>query len=271
MAKAIRLASLVLALVLAPALAHAQLGIYQPRNPATGERYNFEFSFGYWDAAPNITIAATVPPIVGTEIDGVADLGFQRKKVPDLHFVLRPARKHKIRFEYLPISYGADTVLSRDISFNGVTYTLNVPISSTLDWKAYRFGYEYDFIYRDMGFVGVMGTVEYAQLRASLKSPLANESLDESEPIPAIGAVARGYLTRKLSVTGEFSYFKLPHNLIQDANGHYIDYDVYGTMNFSDYVGVQGGYRSRDAWIDTTTATGNLKLKGYYLRGVFRF
>jgi len=271
MAKTTRLTTLVLALVLAPTLALAQLGIYRPQNPATGERYNVEFSYGWWDPSPAITIANSALDLVGTEIDGVADLGFERNKIRDLHLVLRPARKHKIRFEYLPIGYTAEAVLTRTVSFGGDSYTLGLPVASTLNWKAYRFGYEYDFLYRDQGYLGVIGSVEYAQVRASLTSQLASGSIDERKPIPAIGATARGYLARNLSMTGEVSWFKLPNGLIQNTSGHYVDYDVYATLNFSNNVGVQGGFRSRDAWFNASDTTANLQLKGWYFRGVVRF
>jgi hypothetical protein len=271
MAKTIRLTTFVLAVVLAPALAHAQLGIYRPQNPATGERYNIEFSYGFWDPSPAIVIANSALNLVGTEIDGVTDLGFQRNKVRDLHLILRPAKKHKFRFEYLPISYAAQSVLTRTVTFGGVSYTRDLAVASTLEWKAYRFGYEYDLIYRDSGFLGVIGSVEYAQVRASLTSDLASGSVDERKPIPAIGAIARGYLVRNVSMTGELSWFKLPNGLIANTQGHYVDYDVYGTVNFTNSVGVQAGYRSRDAWFTASDTTANLKLKGLYFRGVVRF
>jgi hypothetical protein len=271
MAKTTRLSCLVFALVLTPALAHAQGGLYQVRNPAVGETYHLEFSFGLWDAAPGITLATDAVQVAGAQIDGVADLGFVQKKVPDLHLVLRLARKHKIRFEYLPISYAADAVVTRVITFQGISYTLGVPISSALDWKAYRFGYEYDMVYRDRGFFGIIGTVEYAKLRASLVSPFASGSLDERAPIPAIGTTARVYVTRNVAASGEVSIFRVPHELIQNASGHYLDYDVYGTANFTNNAGVQGGYRSRDAWFESAGSSANVKLKGWYFRGVVRF
>jgi len=68
--------------------------------------------------------------------------------------VLRPAKKHKLRFEYTPIKYEQeDGVLTRDVIFNGLLYTVSLPVATTIDWKAYRFTYEYDLIYRDRGFL----------------------------------------------------------------------------------------------------------------------
>ena len=40
-------------------------------------------------------------------IDAVADLGIEKKQIPELRIVLRPGRKHKFRINYLPMSYSA--------------------------------------------------------------------------------------------------------------------------------------------------------------------
>ncbi len=271
MAKTIRVTTLALALVLAPALARAQLGIYQAHTPAVGERYYVEFSFGYWDPSPGINISSNALQVVGTQIDGVTDLGFTQKKVPDLHFILRPARKHKIKFEYLPVSYSADAIVTRTITFQGHSYPLGVPVTSSLDWKTYRFGYEYDIVYRDRGFLGVTGTIEYVRVQANLRSPFASGALDDRTPVPAVGATARVYPARNFALTGEFGLFKLVKSTIANVSGTYVDYDLYGTLNFTDNVGVQGGYRSRDVTFDVTDAWGRLKLRGLYFRGVVRF
>jgi hypothetical protein len=272
MAKTTRLTCLVLALALVPALAQAQLPNYRPSTPAaTGERYNVEFSVGMWNPTPDITIRSGKLTAIGTEINAVNDLGFAQKKLPDFHLVLRPAKKHKFRFEYLPIRYEAAAVLTRTITFHGITYTVGLPVTSSLDWKAYHLGYEYDFVYRSRGFVGVIAEVKYTQVQASVASQIASAAMQQTAPIPAIGAVARGYLTENVSITGELTGFKLPESISADTRGRYVDFDIYGTWNVSNNVGAQAGYRSLDAMYQVTEDSGTLKLRGVYVRGVVRF
>jgi hypothetical protein len=263
----------VIALTLVPALARAQLGMYRADNRATGERYNVEFSLGLWNPTPAITIASTSLVAIGSQIDAVNDLGFTTSKLTDFHLVLRPAKKHKILFEYLPIKYSADATLTRTIVFHGVTYTLGLPVTSSLDWKAYRFAYEYDLVYRSRGFVGIIGGIQYADIRASVASPLPGASAftQQRAPIPALGGIARAYLAENVSITGEVTGFKLPSNLFADTNGRSVDFDLYGTLNFSDNFGAQGGYRWIDLNYQVTNDSGTVKLKGLYLRGVVRF
>jgi hypothetical protein len=273
MAKLLRLTCLVLAIAAVPALAHAQLAAYKTSNPATGERYNVELAFGLWNPAPTLTIASTSLAAIGTQIDAVNDLGFGTTKFPDFQLIVRPAKKHKFRFEYIPIKYTAASVLTRSITFHGVSYSVGVPVTSSLDWKAYRFGYEYDLLYRDNGFVGVIGEVKYTDVQASVASSILNASATTHQraPIPAIGAIARGYMTKNTSVTAEVTAFKLPGGASATTKGRYVDFDIYGTANFSQNIGAQVGYRSLDAMYAVTNDSGSLTLRGAYFRGVVRF
>ena len=47
-----------------------------------------------------------------------------------------------------------------------------------------------------------------------------------------------------ISITGEFSGFKLPESIDEDYRAKYYDFDLYGTVNFTDHFGAQVGYRS---------------------------
>jgi len=273
MSKTLRPTCLVLALMLVPTLAHAQLSVYQPSQPAVGETYHLEFTIGLWNPSPAITISSTALSVLGTQIDAVKDLGFSTSKFREMALVLRPATKHKFRIGYVPVRYSADAVLTRNLAFGGVTYTLGLPVSSSLSWKVYRFGYEYDFLYRDAFFLGIIGELKYINAEASVASPLPDgtASTHQKAPIPTVGGIVRGYLTRNVSVTAELTAFKLPDRFIGDWQGRAVDYDVYGTVNFTDYTGAQGGYRSMDAKFSTGGDAGNLTLKGWYVRGVLRF
>ncbi len=90
-------------------------------------------------------------------------------------------------------------------------------------------------------------------------------------PIPALGAIGRVYVAPNISITGEFSGFRLPESIDEDYRAKYYDFDIYGTVNFTDNVGAQAGYRSFDVFYRVEEDEGTLKLKGLYLGGVVRF
>ena len=257
--------------VLLPTAARAQ---FQPRplaDPATGERYHIEAAAGFWFPSADISVASEALGIIGSRVDFKKDLGLTDQHFPELHLELRPAPRHKFRFQYIPIKYEQSGLLTREIVFNGQLYRVGLPVTSTLDWKAYRFGYEYDFISRDRGFGGFVLDFKYTDVTATLASVLVSEFTKAKAPIPAIGGIARFYPVPNISITGEVSGFSLPESAIKDKNGHYLDVNVYGTLNFTNYVGVQVGYRSLDVGYLIDTDTGSFTLRGIFFGIVARY
>ncbi len=253
--------------------ADAQYRKYPVSQPAIGEDYHAEVSGDLWNPTPALTISSEALGIVGNTIDGVNDLGFTTTRFKELKVVLRPAKKHKLRFDYIPITFDAGTNLRRDIVFNGQLYHANLPVNSRLEWKAYHFGYEYDFLYRDRWFVGFVLEAKYTDVNVSLASPVTSEYNNVKAPIPAIGGIARVYPLPYLSITGELNGFKLPTSVDKSNryDGKYVDFNIYGTLNVTRNFGAQVGYRSLDVMYRADNDTGNFTLKGLYFGGVARF
>jgi hypothetical protein len=261
------------AIVFRTASASAQGTPQPPGEAATGERYLIEGTADLWFPTADILLSSEGLGIAGNLIDFKTDLGLTDQHFPVLQVQLRPARRHKFRFQYIPISYTQTGTVTRDIIFNGIRYTLGLPVNSTFDWKAYRFGYEFDFLTNDHWFAGVIVEAKYTDLAATLTAPI--KSLDEFEqaraPIPALGAVARYYVVPNISITGEVTGFRLPGNVAKDAFGHYVEVDVYGTLNFTNNIGVRGGYRSLDLGYAFKSDNGSFTLKGVYFGLVARY
>ena len=126
--------------------------------------------------------------------------------------MLRPANEAQV-----PLRVHADQVRRprtpspASFIFNGQRYTVGLPVTSELTWKAYRFGYEWDFVYRDRGFVGLLLEAKYTDISATLTANVLGvtqtSSRDARGPIPAIGIIGRGYIVPNISITGEFSGF----------------------------------------------------------------
>jgi hypothetical protein len=267
-------AILAIAIVLAAVPAHAQ---YHPRelnDPATGETFHIEADASYWTPSADITIASTGLGIAGDKIDLKRDLGVTDQNFPALSLQIRPARSHHFRFQYIPISYTGTTKISHDIIFNGIRYAQNVPVNSSLDWKAFRFGYQYDFVVTNRAFAGFIMEAKYTDVRAELDSPFAREFAHASAPIPAIGGILRVYVVPNISITGEMTGVTdawVPESVKGTDQGHYFDVDVYGTVNFTDKIGVKAGYRSLDLGYALKSDSGSLMLQGLYFGAVLRY
>lgn len=258
------------------------LAQYKPRplnDPATGESFHIEAAAGYWNPSADMTVASggsgALSGIAGTDIDAKRDLGFTDQRLANLQLVLRPAASHKFRFQYVPIEFQGTNTIQRQIVFNGQRYQVGFPVTSTLDWKAYRFGYEYDFIRKNRGFGGFIVEAKYTDVQVNLAATAAGVTLNEfaraRAPIPALGGIGRFYVVPNISVTGEVTLFKLPDSIDNRYSGHYVDMDFYGTVNFTNYIGVQGGFRSLDMGYVVKQDTGSFVLRGIYFGVVARY
>ncbi|MGE5361681.1 MAG: hypothetical protein ACM3NQ_21910 [Bacteroidales bacterium] len=261
-------------LAVSAATAHAQYRQYKPdEQTSVGEAYHAEFSFDFWNPNPALTIASESLGIIGDEIDAVNDLGFTKSTFREMKVALRPAKKHKFRFEFTPITFSAETVLKRDIIYNGILYRASLPVNSELSWKQYGFSYEYDFVYQPRWYVGVVLGAKYTQVHTALESPVDREYNDVSAPIPAIGGVFRGYVLKNLAITAQYDYFNLPDNV--DKKGRYDgktnDLNIYGTFNFTNNIGANVGYRWMQVSYKVEHDNGDFSLKGFYAGAVARF
>ena len=256
--------------------AEAQYGAGRNQSDrATGETYHVEIVGALWNPTPDIVISSEGLGQIGSNVDFVKTLGIEQTRFKQLKIALRPGTKHKLRFEYTPINYTAQANVPVSFVFNGQRYSVGIPVATEVTWKAFRFGYEWDFFYRDRGFAGVLLEVKYTDVNATLTAAAVGTAqfAEAQAPIPAIGFIGRGYVAPNISITGEFSMFKLPDQAIEteDYSGKYYDLDIYGTVNFNDHVGAQIGYRSFDVFYKVKHDTGALKLKGLYFGGVVRF
>lgn len=259
------------ALVLMPGRADAQFTATPFSDPATGERYHVEAAGALWNPPPQFRIASESLGVLGSTVDAVADLGIAQKRIGELRFVLRPGRKHKFRINYLPMSYNAVSNVRRSFVFNGQLFSVNLPVTTDLSWKTWAIGYEYDFLYRDRWFVGFVVQAKATDIQASLRAPIGTEFARAQAPIPTVGGIARVYVVPNISITGELVGFKIPETIDERYQAHYFDFDLYGTVNFNDYVGAQLGYRSLDLGYIFENDRGDFKAKGIYFGGVVRY
>ncbi len=114
------LAAAIIATPAAPAQAQYRplpAGSYSVADNPVGEPYHIEFGVNWWTPSPNILIASESLGIPGTEIDIQANLGVEKQSTYEMYLVLRPGKKHKFRFDYIPISYTAQAVLEKDVVF----------------------------------------------------------------------------------------------------------------------------------------------------------
>jgi hypothetical protein len=266
-----RLRSVVIAALLTGATAPASAQIGRAAD-VIGEDYHVELSFNFWNPTPEPIVNSEALGILGTDVNLVEDLGIEKKVLKDLRLVLRPSTKHRFRISYLPMNYDQpDGRVNREFIFNGLRYTVGLPVATTAQFKTWRFGYEYDFLYRERGFLGVIFDVKVTDVNVGLLSPIGDEFTTALAPIPTIGAAGRVYAAKNLALNAEFSYFRIPDSASDDYKGRYVDFDINATYNAHRNFGVQAGYKSIDVFYQAKNDTGTLTFKGLYFGATTRF
>jgi hypothetical protein len=258
--------------LLAGGAARAEAQFNAP-DPAPGEDFHVELGAMFWTPTPEISIQTGALVAIGeTDVDFVREFGIENTRFTEFRAVIKGGRKHKIRFNYIPMEYNEEATLSRQITFGGRTFDVGIPATADLKWEIWKIGYEWDLAVGDRGFFGIIGELKYNKVTATLASPLADSEFTEVKaPVPTIGIIGRGYPSRNFSITAEFTGIKLPDRISERFDAKLFDFDVYGTINFGRHVGLQGGYRSVVAEYADEDDIGELKMKGIYWGGLLRF
>jgi hypothetical protein len=260
-----------IAWLITPCTASAQVFL-PPDSPVLGEQYHIEASGNLWMPSANIVVASEGFGILGDNVDLVKDLGVGgRKNFRTFRLVLRPAQKHKFKIQNDPLSYSGSSTLVREFKFNGLLYRVGLPVETQVDWKMWRVGYEYDFLYMDRGYAGFTVDARFMDAGFTLDSPIGVEFARARSPVPAIGFTGRYYPHPNISVTSELSFFRLPESVDQRYRASYTDFDIYGTVNFVRWAGAQFGYRRFNIDYQFKSDKGDLSIGGLYFAGVVRY
>lgn len=267
-----RLAVLFLFVLLTASRADAQFSA----EPGAGEQYHVEVTLRLWTPTPELSLATDGLNAAGVgPVDFVQEFGIEKRRFHE-YALTSKAGKHKMHYSSIHMSYARDAVIARTLQFGGLTVPVSAPASADIDWRLRRYGYEWDFLSADRGYLGLIANVKNNKLTASVSAvPYGTESTDVNVWVPTIGLGARGYAGRLFSVTGEFGVevtrFKGFERLKTDWDGHYVDFDIYGTVNLGRNVAVQGGYRSIRVDYTSEGDEANLRMKGLYWGGNLRF
>ena len=118
--------------------------------------------------------------------------------------------------------------------------------------------------------MGVLLETRMTTLSAELNSVIASEYTLARGPLPAAGIVARGYVHPTVAINFEMTGMRLP-NVDPEYQANYMDWDLYGTVNFSPYVGFQMGYRKMSTFLSIERDSGDIKFGGIWFGAAVRY
>src|SRR5262245_22696329 len=89
-------------------------------------------------------------------------------------------------------------------------------------------------------------------------------------PLPAIGGFGRFYVIPEVAINFELTGFKVP-DVDARYSGNYFDWNIHGTFNVNDYVGMQVGWRRMTTFLNIDNDLGDTKFQGIWFGGVVRY
>jgi hypothetical protein len=266
----------VVAALVVPAVANAQMRAEENAFQPVGERYHVEVAGTFWNPTPTGRIASDSFDVIGNAIDFKTDLGYEASRLREFRLVLRPSRRVRLRLQHTPVRYAAETSFTRDITFGGTPFPVSVPIVSELNWTVWRGGFEYDVFHRPRGFVGFLLEARYTQLDAVVTTntpffaPPLEAGVEARAPLPAIGLVGRVYVVPNVALNLEVSGFRVPR-IDDELEANYADWDVHATVNLNDFIGIQAGWRRMTTYLSTADDVGDVTFTGLWFGGAVRY
>lgn len=115
----------------------------------------------------------------------------------DWHF----KRKHHLTFATSPVYSTKTAIMSRDITFEGVTYHAGATVTADLNSLTFSPGYQYDFIRRRQGYLALSVSIHLLDTTAKLTgtgtvnnvSATRTASASDFAPLPVLGPTGRWY------------------------------------------------------------------------------
>jgi hypothetical protein len=235
-----------------PGLAAAQVG---------------EISLALWKPTPQLVLSTEdLSQTNLNDVDFVEEFGIEDRQFPEFRATF--GRSHKFRISRVFFEYDSEATIQRTFVFRGRTFNIGAPARAEIAWELWKFGYQWDFVSRPAGFVGLIVDLKYNKVRGEIDSPALFEPVETEVKayVPTIGGTARGILG-PLALTGEITGLRITRD---DFLTRYLDYDLNAILFFGNF-GVQGGLRSVDVNYLIDNESGNLKTTGPYFGAVVKF
>lgn len=183
------------------------------------EHFHLEMTSDYWRLGVKGDVQSG-----SNAIDLARDLGVAQDRFTFAgKVVIKPGRKHRINFEYIPLRANGVNDLSRQIEYGGETYGIQDRISTLTKLTHIAAGYQYDFVSHPRGHLGLEVGVAYLQFEGILRSLRTNLSASEKAqvPVPLVGVEGRSFLIpgrKLLNVHGHV------RGMSAGSYGRYIDF-----------------------------------------------
>jgi len=209
--------------------------------PLTSSAFEIGARGYYWFPSLDGKVRVDETGTIGDTIDFENDLAIEDEDYPSVEAFVGVGRHH-LDLGYTKVDYSGSNVLTRDIVFEGKTYSIGDLVSSSIEYKMIDFHYQYDFIDLEnalAGFsLGGVFQVKYLDGEVSLKTTGLDEKEDFTLPIPMVGlnlhiGIIADILEARVRGTG------------MTYSGDSM-YELVGDISWTPFpfIGIHGGYKT---------------------------
>jgi hypothetical protein len=185
---------------------------YRAQEQGDLDAYTWRVTALWWYSHPSGSFRAAGDQV---SFDLVKDFSFGSYSTFSGGFDWHFKRKHHLLFEASPINSTRTATLSRDVTFQGVTYHAGAMVAVDLNSLSLAPGYQWDFIRRRQGYLALATAVNILDTTGSISGtgtvnnvPAARKASGSTfAPLPILGATGRWYPihdSRRLSLDGRF-------------------------------------------------------------------
>jgi len=211
------------------------------------EDYKFKFNAQWWIARPGGNLHGDTGPI-----DFQKDFNFGDYSTFYGLLEWKPRRKHHIYCYIAPNQSSTNHVISRQIEYQGTTFFVNEKLHTQLRSFIFSAGYEYDFISRPRGHLGIQFMVNLFDSKGSIETQ--GGVIGPGGTVTTARSASKSLFVPLPTGGPTFRYYLMPSRL-------YVDGAVSGMyfFGYGDFISTSGflGY----------SVGHHLSLRGGYLLG----
>ena len=206
----------------------------------------------------------------GTDIDAQRDLGMEDTNFPSGGFLWRRGRS-RLRFDYTPIDYTGDQVVTRTIVFGGTQYLVSTRVVSELEVRHLELSWAYQLIRAGQGRfrIGPMIETDGFLMRGSLAAPNAPgaprqlETLDAG--LPAAGLAMDIQPHRRVDIYAQAAGMQV------GSYGYFVGSDSGVLIRAAKYLLLTAGYRTFNLHLENSPDFARMRLRGPFVGAGIRF
>ncbi len=229
------------------------------------ERYYLRGEYWRWGVNLNSELQKGFGDQPGTVIDGEDTLGLTGTGTNVVRATIRFGQSAKIRGSWTQLDFSGDQATPTNFTFGDETFFAGERVVTRVKGALYTFDFEYDFVKRREGFMGITLGAVYLDSDSVLVSPGTGKQVAQTGqvPVPLIGLTGRTYYGRRFSFEGEFGWGTI------GSRGSVWSTSFVVRFHLSDRLAASGGYRRLSMHGKDERDSLDVKLSGWVFGGEF--